>query len=312
MLSSRSRSYTSSESESIELDNSDVNQPLLVDMNTEKAKLARRAKHAGRVGIANMATGFTIGGMLTMLYSVVEKFRAGPSPVPPPFNFIIFPILGILGLVAAGLSIAEAVLNPTRANIRNAIFNTGDGLATAGIIAASLIAPAVIIPIIPYVFMGIMGIQLAKKLYEAARSIYATTQEKDPVKKSGLKQVTAIHLTSATSFGLGIASVGVVMLFAHFALAPIGIAAGVFLSAFMGVLIGKTLYDKHKAKKAAPKIDATELSNLLDNELSPVNSLSSENSESYTPSSSQSDLASLSRSPSSEDLPGQDNSSTAG
>ena len=92
MLSSRSRSYTSSESESIELDNSDVNQPLLVDMNTEKAKLARRAKHAGRVGIANMATGFTIGGMLTMLYSVVEKFRAGPSPVPPPFNFIIFPI----------------------------------------------------------------------------------------------------------------------------------------------------------------------------------------------------------------------------
>lgn len=220
-----------------------------------QAKPSSRSKHAGRVGMANMTTGFTIGGFLTFLYSTVEKFKAGPSPVPPPFNFIIFPVLGILGLVTAGLSIAQAVLDPTRANIANAVFNTGDGLITAGIIAASLALPAVIIPIIPYVFMGIMGVQLAKKLFEAGKAIYRHAKETDPQKKSSLKEVIAIHLTGATSFGLGITSVGVVMLFAHFALAPIGIAAGVFLSGFMGVLMAKTLYTKHKQAKEAAVVE---------------------------------------------------------
>lgn len=278
-------------------------QPLLSKPDADELRIARRKQHAARVGIANMATGFTIGGLLTMLYSVVEKFRAGPSPVPPPFNFIIFPILGILGLIAAGLSIAEAVLNPTRANIRNAIFNTGDGLATAGIIAASLALPAVIIPIIPYVFMAIMGIQLIKKVYEIIRSVQATRKETDLAKKSGLKQVTAIHVSGATSFALGIISVAVVMLFAHFALASIGIVGGVFLSAFMGVLIGKTLYDKHKAKKAGPVIQGRELTDMSGKkpDLSPAQALTSsfslDNSgsqSSYTTQSSQSSSASAS------------------
>lgn len=278
-------------------------QPLLSKPDANELRIARRKQHAARVGIANMATGFTIGGLLTMLYSVVEKFRAGPSPVPPPFNFIIFPILGILGLIAAGLSIAEAVLNPTRANIRNAIFNTGDGLATAGIIAASLALPAVIIPIIPYVFMAIMGIQLIKKVYEIIRSVQATRKETDLAKKSGLKQVTAIHVSGATSFALGIISVAVVMLFAHFAMASIGIVSGVFLSAFMGVLIGKTLYDKHKAKKAGPVIQGRELTEMPGKEpdLSPAQGLTrsfsldnSGSESSYTTQSSQSSSASAS------------------
>lgn len=226
-----------------------------------------KAKHADRVGIANMATGFTIGGFLTFLYSIVEKFKAGPSPVPPPFNFIIFPVLGILGLVAAGLSIAQAVMNPTRANKVNAVFSTGDGLITAGIIAASLALPAVIIPIIPYVFIGVMGIQLAKKLFEAGKAIYRYVHEKDPQTKSGLKEAIAMHLTGATSFGLGITSVGVVMLFAHFALAPIGIAAGVFLSGFMGVLMAKTLYDKHKKAKQVAEANIELNGDLSDNNI---------------------------------------------
>ncbi len=237
---------------------------LIAEADPQQTRLDNLAKHRERIAKASLFAGGGVGALLTMLYGVVLNFRNQLNAVPVPFNFIIFPALGVLSLVLGVLSVTNAVLARKQGArgaawhtaLADAIFNSADGLGTAGIIIAGFIAPGVILPILPYVFIAIMGAQLVKKVVEIAVHLRRGPESKSPAHISAHRHHTATQVAGASSFVLGIASVGLIMAAGIHILAPLGIIGGLFLVGFMGAL-----YAKGKmAKKAAPAKSAIESS----------------------------------------------------
>jgi hypothetical protein len=174
-------------------------------------------------------------------------------------KYFMFPFAAASGLAQAGLKWWQVYLDRGKSRtVAEASVETLGAAAITVAVVGVLAAPLIFAAATPIIFTAAVG---GRTLWNAGSALFylgkALTSDTPEMKRENLRK--AAHSTVATVAGiLATAAVVGVFLLAHAALAPIGIAAGLFSAAYL-VYSGVNMYRASQKKKQLASNEKTPL-----------------------------------------------------